>query len=229
MRDNYAGETGRERREPSVTERDYLVLSSLSKLLRGSVEKYLTDRDAVILDIGCGEKPYQPFFFGKSSLYIGVDIGKGEQVDVVCQGEMLPFMGNIFSACLCLQVLEHVDWPQRLIGEISRVLKPGGLLLLSTHGNWPFHGSPCDYWRWTHQGLKKLLGDWEICEMCRCNRSAASMIQLLELYIPRGYIGKAVVFILNKLGVFLDNLSLNALLPDLATNYLAVAKRKRGI
>jgi len=225
MRDNYDGHAGAERREPTITQQDYLTLSRLSKLLKKSVEKHLREQNASVLDVGCGKKPYQPLFLGKSAVYLGVDIDPEELVDVLCAGEKLPFKESCFSACLCLQVLEHVDEPDTVIDEIFRVLKPDGLLFLSTHGNWPIHASQ-DYWRWTEQGLKKLLTNFHIHESQRCGGPLASMIQLSELFIPRGTIGAVIILLLNILGDLLDRVAwFNAKLPHIATNYLITARK----
>ena len=51
------------------------------------------------------------------------------------------------------QVLEHVASPGRYLREAHRMLKPGGKLLLSTHGLWPYHPTPTDFRRWTRAGL----------------------------------------------------------------------------
>jgi SAM-dependent methyltransferase len=58
-----------------------------------------------------------------------------------------------YDMVLSTQVLEHVSSPQAYLREAFRVLKPGGVLLLSTHGVYPDHGCPFDYWRWTADGL----------------------------------------------------------------------------
>ena len=230
MRDNYDGHAGVSRREPKVTQRDYLTLNRLSKLLKNGVEKYLLEQKATILDLGCGRKPYQPFFLGRSALYLGVDIAPSESTDILCDCEKLPFRGSYFSACSCLQVLEHTDDPMAVIDEIFRVLKPNGSLFLSTHGNWPVHGSPYDYWRWTEHGLRKLLIDFRVHEIHKCGGSAASIIQLVELFVPSRSLGVAIIFLLNKLGDLLDRVTwLNAKLPDLATNYFIVARKLRKL
>jgi SAM-dependent methyltransferase len=51
-------------------------------------------------------------------------------------------------------VLEHVASPRVYLREAHRVLKPKGSLILSTHGIWPYHPDPMDYWRWTIEGLQ---------------------------------------------------------------------------
>ena len=230
MKDNYDGHAGAARREPKATQQDYLSLNRLSKLFRKSVEKYLSEQNATILDIGCGKKPYQPFFFDKSDLYIGVDIGPHELADVLCVGEKIPFRESFFSVNICNQVLEHVEEPSAVVDEISRVLKPGGLLFLSTHGNWPVHECPYDYWRWTSYGLKKLLTDFRILEIHKCGGPAASIIQLIELFIPQRSFGIIAIFLLNKLGDLLDRVAwLNAKLPDLTTHYFIVARKQRNL
>ncbi|MBI4343124.1 MAG: class I SAM-dependent methyltransferase [Candidatus Omnitrophica bacterium] len=59
---------------------------------------------------------------------------------------------------LSLQVLEHAEDVERYLLEAQRILKPGGLLWLTTHGMWPYHPTPDDYHRWTLTGLRRLVG-----------------------------------------------------------------------
>ena len=228
MRDNYGGHAGENTRNPKATQNDYLVLSRLSKLLKSSVDQYIRGQDAAILDVGCGKKPYQPFFLGKSSIYVGTDIRQSGFVDVICSGEKLPFTDNTFSAILSTQVLEHISEPKMMVDESFRVLKQGGLLFLSTHGNWPVHEAPQDYWRWTEYGLRKLLNSNHDCNINACGDSIVSILQLLELYIPSKSLGSIIIFALNKLGDLLDRSEwLNSKFPHLTTNYFVVAKAEK--
>ena len=55
------------------------------------------------------------------------------------------------------QVLEHVPDPAAYLAETKRLLRPGGWLILSTHGIWIYHPCPLDLWRWTGAGLQRVL------------------------------------------------------------------------
>lgn len=70
----------------------------------------------------------------------------------------LPFPSTIFTRIECDAVLEHVESPAAVIGELSRVLEPGGTLHLVTPFCHPFHEYPKDYRRFTLDGLKQLAG-----------------------------------------------------------------------
>jgi len=64
---------------------------------------------------------------------------------------------NWYEFCLQIQVLEHLNLPQISINEATRVLKPGGKLLMSTNFLYPIHGEPHDYFRFTKYGLEDLI------------------------------------------------------------------------
>ena len=54
-------------------------------------------------------------------------------------------------------IVKDVENIDLYLSEFNRLLKPDGLLLLSTHGTWQYHSSPIDIQRWTSYGLKKLI------------------------------------------------------------------------
>jgi SAM-dependent methyltransferase len=62
-----------------------------------------------------------------------------------------------FDAVLSTQVLEHVTDPALHLAEAARVLKPGGHLLVTTHGVFVWHPDPGDYWRWTREGIVRAV------------------------------------------------------------------------
>lgn len=113
-------------------------------------------RDQQVFDIGCGDRPYQPLVERQGWRYIGCDLDTGAEV-LIEPGMPLPLADGVADGVVSFQVLEHVwdlDW---YLGECRRLLKPGGWLLLSTHGVWPYHPHPTDFRRWTRDGLEREL------------------------------------------------------------------------
>lgn len=111
-----------------------------------------------VLDYGCGVRPYEYLFENSINKYVGVDVGDNPKADIKIEpGDRLGAADGEFDIVLSSQVLEHVVDVEQYMNECYRILKPGGLLLLSTHGTWQFHASPYDYNRWTIMGLRHLL------------------------------------------------------------------------
>lgn len=71
----------------------------------------------------------------------------------------IPVRDNYFDAILCIAVLEHVINPVEVVKELTRVLKPGGLLVVSVPFMQPEHKVPADYQRYTRDGVEVLLQD----------------------------------------------------------------------
>lgn len=108
-----------------------------------------------LLDVGCGLQPYRDLFCGVSR-YVALERSCLPGVDLVADALRLPFADASFDAVLCNQVLEHVSEPAALVGELARVLRPGGVLLLTTPQTWGLHHVPHDYFRFTRFGLAHL-------------------------------------------------------------------------
>ncbi len=168
---------------PSIFQHDYLhhialyqkIITSLN-LVRKRSRKTKFD----IIDVGCGNKPYASLFAAFTKKYVGVDVDP-QVADVVARGEKLPIKKNSFDLVLCFQTLEHCESPQKVIAEMYRVLRPGGCVILSTHGAWMYHPCPHDYFRWTNEGLEKLFEDFAFIKVEAMLPWAPSIIQLINI------------------------------------------------
>jgi len=96
---------------------------------------------------------------------INVDIYPYKEVEVVSDLTSLPFESDSVALIVCDNVLEHVTEPTKAVREMYRILEPGGMAYISTPFLYPFHSSPSDYHRWTHQGLRHLLREFKIIEI----------------------------------------------------------------
>jgi SAM-dependent methyltransferase len=132
---------------------DYLAVQSLTRDLAQGFP-LLTGK---LLDLGCGNRPYQSLLNNITS-YVPYDADvHGGEPAVVGLADRLPFPAGTFDSVLCTQVLEHVERPWQVIAEIARVLGPNGKLLLSAPQAWRLHEEPFDFYRFTRYGLSYLM------------------------------------------------------------------------
>lgn len=120
--------------------------------------KFLSKNDT-ILNLGSGNK-----VIDKS--IINVDLFEYKNVDILGDIMNLPIKSECVDGVINEVTLEHLDHPEKAIGEINRVLKTGGYLCLSVPFLFYYHESPGDYFRWTKSGIKLLLkeNNFEIIE-----------------------------------------------------------------
>jgi len=141
-----------------------------------------------VLDVGCGQKPYQWLF--AITEYIGLEMDTPDnrarkQADYFYDGKSFPFPDQRFDGIICNQVLEHVFTPDLFLAEIHRVLKPDGKLLLSVPFVWDEHEQPWDYARYSSFGLKSLLekNGFEVSEQHKLNADVRVLFQLINAYL----------------------------------------------
>lgn len=121
-----------------------------------------------LLDVGCGQKPYYEIFEPHVDEYVGIEYepaftetassSKGKRgPDIVYHGDRMPLPDDSFDTVMCIQVLEHTPKPQALLDDVARVLRPGGLLIISVPFSFRLHEEPHDYFRYTPHGLRTML------------------------------------------------------------------------
>ena len=115
-----------------------------------------------VLDYGCAEQPYKSLF-RPGVEYVGADLTGNPLADLQLNSDgTVPMESEQFDIVLSTQVLEHVADPPTYLSECRRLLRPGGFLVVTTHGLMHYHPDPEDYWRWTSAGLRKLLVEADI-------------------------------------------------------------------
>jgi ubiquinone/menaquinone biosynthesis C-methylase UbiE len=136
-----------------------------------------------LLDYGCGERPYEPILKTKFQEYIGADIPGNPMAELTVgpQGE-LSLLDGAVDGVISTQVLEHVQEPQAYLREAKRVLKSGGVLILSTHGHWRYHAHPNDFRRWTVQGLQLEIRNagFEVLQVRSVLRLSSASLQMWQ-------------------------------------------------
>jgi len=141
-----------------------------------------------VLDVGCGEKPYESLF--KTKEYIGLEYNNTEnraakKADIFYDGKTFPFKSSRFDSVVCNQVLEHVFESDDFLHEIHRILKPNGKLLLTVPFIWDEHEQPVDFARYSSFGLKNLLerNGFKVIIQRKSVSNFAVIFQLINSYL----------------------------------------------
>lgn len=177
-----SGERG-DRTRPARHDRKYWHLSLLLERLRRVAASERLAGGERLLDLGCGNMPYRELFSQKFKRHVGADIEGNEEAELaILPDGRVPAPDESFDGVLSSQVLEHVAEPRLYLSEAYRLLRPGGSLILSTHGIWPYHPDPTDFWRWTKDGLVREItrAGFEVDEVHGVFGPESSALQLWQ-------------------------------------------------
>lgn len=130
----------------------YAVESSVARCLR----EHGSGR---ILDAGCGQGPYRPVAESVADSYESLDVERklDDQTFVGDIQSMPEVESERYDTVICSEVLEHVPRPSDALSEVQRILKPGGILILTVPFLARLHDEPHDFYRYTQHGLRYLL------------------------------------------------------------------------
>ncbi len=137
-----------------------LQLGSIVRALR----QPLSEARGTVLDVGAGESPWKDFLAADAT-YLGIDVKhsgsfgmSAERDDIVYfDGINIPYPDASVDHVMCVEVLEHCVEPIKLLEEMTRVLKPGGQLLLTVPWSARRHHIPHDYHRFSRDALTRML------------------------------------------------------------------------
>jgi SAM-dependent methyltransferase len=104
--------------------------------LPGTVLALLKDATGLVVDVGCGPGQYLNRIAGERPDLrgLGLDLSPGMHPHAVADAQQLPLADGAAGAALAMHMLYHVPDIDRAIGELARVLRPGGIAIVATNG-----------------------------------------------------------------------------------------------
>lgn len=207
--------------------------------LRDELRRHLPALTGVVLDVGCGRKPYRQWV--SCERYVGLEIDSAHArahsgADVFYDGRTFPFAAGSFDAVLCSQVFEHVFTPEEFLGEIRRVLRPGGLLLLTVPFAWDEHEQPFDFARYSSFGLRAMLtrSGFDIADWRKSGADVRVLFQLALGYLYKVTRSRSALAHLAVQGILLAPVAALGVIaarvlpgnPDLYLDNIVLARRR---
>lgn len=145
---------------PSKLDNDIQVWAR--KHITDFLQRYITGIGVLpVLEIG---PDFSKDYLVRGSNWDTLDIKPGctYQADIT---KTMPIALCKYDMVVCMEVLEHVTFPDIALANIQSVVKEGGLLLASAPWNFRCHGPLPDLWRFNQNTWKLLLRNWDIIEM----------------------------------------------------------------
>jgi SAM-dependent methyltransferase len=146
--------------------------SRVRRLSNAWLRRHAADIEGQVLSIGSGhdrdkEGGRYRAYFVRCASYTTSEISPEFGCDLVLDVRSMPQIHDGAYDCVyCSGVLEHVDDLAGGLHEITRILRPGGILLLGMPFRQAIHGAPHDYWRFTEHGIRRLLNpDYDILRL----------------------------------------------------------------
>jgi len=222
---------------PSPQGRSWL---EMNWLVHGILDRHLAERAARhargrLLDVGCGEKPYRALFAPHVAAHVGLDHPKTQHardaIDVFGAAEVIPILARSCDTILCAAVLEHLAEPARAVSEMYRVLRPGGIVILTAPLFWHLHESPQDFFRYTKFGLQYLFekAGFEIQEILPLSGFVVTFGQELVYFLHQTWLGRRLRPVATLLGSLIQSVAfiLGKIDPtqDFTWMYLVVARK----
>ncbi len=182
------------------------------------------------LDLGAGQAKYKPLIEQAADEYVTFDLVPGKNIEVVGEITATGFPNESFDTIICTQVFEHIPVPWQAVKEIGRLLKSGGIVILTAPFLCPYHADPCDYFRYTPEGLTSLLKNegFEIVEADSYGRMFLTLAEFFRLsffspYKKKRWGSNRLMNLINRWARFLNQFSQNQSIY--AASYVVARKK----
>ncbi|MFL5737372.1 MAG: class I SAM-dependent methyltransferase [Actinomycetota bacterium] len=117
----------------------------------------------VVMDVGAKDARHRRHV--QATEYLTLDVRTDVGADIVGDLHEVPREDASLDIVIATEVLEHCYDPPRAVGEIRRMLRRGGVCVLSTRFIHPYHPDPKDYFRFSRDGLEHLFRDFSDVEI----------------------------------------------------------------
>ena len=160
----------------SLWEREWSTIGVLFQILHSDLGKVKS-----MVDVGCGGRELELGATERGIEYRGFDIDDGN-----LESEPLPAKDSSAELVVALALIEHLHNPDNFLREARRILRPGGLIIVSTP-NWQyasrdFYNNPAHVQPYSPSSLGKLLNAYDFDNV--------GTFPGLRAKSPRAYLGK---------------------------------------
>lgn len=151
-----------------------------------ALREFEVSRHALVINIGAGGEIAS--LLDRAGLHpYSVDIDPARKPDLVADMEDLSALGEAsVDSVICIEVLEHVQHPHLAVKELSRIMKPGGVIIGSTPFMLGIHDQPVDYFRYTRYGLQMLFANFELLKLRERNGYFSAVAVLVHRRFASG-------------------------------------------
>jgi SAM-dependent methyltransferase len=158
----------------------------------------LADRRAVLI-VGAGHDPYRDLFHAVHD-YTCLDVEHIPGItDIVADVLDMPFEDGRFDCVLATECMEHVSNPFQFVAQIDRVLRPGGLAIVTVPFLFHQHADPYDFWRPTRESLAGLFHSYEHVDI----QSLGNRVHVISDLITTAFAPRRVLWPLRVVNHFL--------------------------
>lgn len=173
-------------------------------LFNWQIQKHCQGLKGVCVDLAAGTNPsYYRYWNLNKEQVIKVDYKKNQDIDIVADlNQKLPFEDNYADNVFLFNAIYIIDQPKDLLKEIHRVLKPNGVFFLNSPLINNEAPEPHDYFRFTSEGIKKLLSQagFNQIELYKIGERVTAAASLLHNF----WLFNFIRFFVFGLALFLD-------------------------